>query len=195
MSFPTDDKRPSDADVCEQWYEDLVVQTQFKLLKSLSAMLPKEEAEEVIQETYLKLFINFKQQKPDNPTAYVYRVARNLAISRLRNKEVASSYVNSAELIQEETPELTSPYNHLDLQVEKERLLAAINGLSPICRQVFVLRKIHDKSHQEIANTLGISTKTVENHITKGMRECMRQLQKKDADQVRVSSNKPRGVA
>lgn len=55
--------------------------------------------------------------------------------------------------------------------------MEAINTLPPICRQVFVQRKLHGKCHNSIAAMLGISTKTVENHITKGLRLCRDYIQ------------------
>ena len=55
---------------------------------------------------------------------------------------------------------------------DKRLLLNAINTMPPICRKVFVLRKIEGFSHSEIATQLHISKNTVENHITKGMKLC-----------------------
>lgn len=154
------------------WYSHTVISTRAKLMTSLSRMLSPEESEEIIQEVYLKLFLVAKTEIPDNPVAYVYRLARNLAISRLRNQTVAHRFVQEVleqiSLVHNGSDPLTSCTEEED----KILLLEAINTLPPICRQVFILRKLHDKSHKEIAEDLAISIKTVENHIYKGMQHC-----------------------
>ncbi len=59
---------------------------------------------------------------------------------------------------------------------ENVRLIVAINRLPPICRQVFIQRKLYAKSHQQIADMLNISTKTVENHLSKGLLLCRKYM-------------------
>jgi RNA polymerase sigma factor (sigma-70 family) len=156
----------------KDWYSLTVTTTRAKLLVSLSRMLSSEESEEVIQEVYLKLFIMAKTEKPDNPVAYVYRLARNLAISRLRSQTVACRYVHAVGEQLDDVQYNNDPQISCTEEEDKILLLAAINSLPPICRQVFVLRKLHGKSHKEIAQDLAISVKTVENHIYKGMQHC-----------------------
>ncbi len=46
----------------------------------------------------------------------------------------------------------------------------AIETLPEKCKLVFKLSRFEDMSHKEIAASLGISTKTIENHITKAMK-------------------------
>lgn len=156
----------------KDWYSLTVTTTRAKLMVSLSRMLSPEESEEVIQEVYLKLFIVAKTEKPDNPVAYVYRLARNLAISRLRSHTVACRYVHAVGEPLDDLQYNNDPQISCTEEEDKILLLAAINHLPPICRQVFVLRKLHGKSHKEIAHDLAISVKTVENHIYKGMQHC-----------------------
>ncbi len=53
---------------------------------------------------------------------------------------------------------------------ELARLEEILLRLPPGCRQVFLLRKVEDLTHEEIARVLGISRKTVENHMTRAYR-------------------------
>lgn len=156
----------------EDWYTVTVLNTRAKLIVALSRMLSPEESEEVVQEVYLKLFIVAKTEKPENPVAYVYRLARNLAISRLRNQSVVNRFVHQVSHQMETANINNDPQTSCTAEEDKTLLLEAINSLPPICRQVFVLRKLHGKSHQEISEDLAISIKTVENHIYKGMQYC-----------------------
>lgn len=159
----------------EDWYRLTLLSTRAKLMSALSRMLSPEESEEVIQEVYLKLFLISKTDKPENPTAYVYRLSRNLAISRLRNQTVANRFVHDVSHQIDVLPH-NDPQTSCTAEENKHLLLGAINSLPPICRQVFVLRKLHGKSHKEIAEDLGISIKTVENHIYRGMQHCHHNL-------------------
>ena len=52
----------------------------------------------------------------------------------------------------------------------KERINRAISRLPERCRLVFTMSKVEDMSHREIAESLDISTKTVENQMTRAYR-------------------------
>lgn len=51
-----------------------------------------------------------------------------------------------------------------------------IDGLPPQCKRFFILSRIDDRRHAEIAHELGISSKAVERHITKALRILRRKL-------------------
>ena len=58
------------------------------------------------------------------------------------------------------------------LRDERNRLIQeAIDRLPPQCRAAFTLRVFHECSYKEVADRLGISAKTVEKHIARGLRE------------------------
>jgi RNA polymerase sigma factor (sigma-70 family) len=64
-----------------------------------------------------------------------------------------------------------SPETEL-LRDERNRLIQeAIDQLPPQCRAAFALRIFHGCSYKEVADCLGISAKTVEKHIARGLRE------------------------
>jgi RNA polymerase sigma-70 factor (ECF subfamily) len=107
-----------------------------------------------------------------NPRAYLYRVAANLAIDRLRQDRRRQEVV-SAEPI----PETVSDNQPLPDQVLAGRqafqlLQAAIRDLPEKCRQVFLLYRGEGLTMQQIADRQGISVKTVEKHIAKAMLAC-----------------------
>lgn len=174
----------------DDWYALTVVNTRAKLMASLSRMLSPEESEEVIQEVYLKLFLVAKTNKPDNPVAFVYRLARNVAISRLRNQTVANRFVQDVSELIDMAPTAKDPQTSCTEDEDKDLLLEAINSLPPICRQVFVLRKLRGHSHKEIAQDLDISIKTVENHIYKGMQHCHHYLTRSHCSHLIKSAKK-----
>ena len=50
-----------------------------------------------------------------------------------------------------------------------DKLYQLINQLPPKCKEVFILNKLERRKYKEIAEDLGISIKTVENHMSKAL--------------------------
>ncbi|MEW6998769.1 RNA polymerase sigma factor [Colwelliaceae bacterium BS250] len=159
--------------IIEKWLNELMLETKATLHASMSKLLDKEDAEDVLQEAYFKVYEARKSGlQHDNFKAFLFKVARNIALSRLRHKKVINSSLKAVH--DSDVARLANITNEDKICKEQESALLfhAIKGLPPICRQVFVLRKFNDKSHSEIANMLNISNKTVENHITKAVKYC-----------------------
>lgn len=149
-----------------------------KLSQFLGNQIPRQEAEELAQEALLKVYQklqeaieNQQQWSEQNLSALAFAIAKNLVISRARHLKTRWQYQE-----QQRSELLTQQNSDAEQRVIKDdmnqHLLAAINRLPPICRNVFILRKIHNKRYQDIADELGVSIKTVENHLSKGMRLC-----------------------
>lgn len=160
----------------EQQVNQLYGETREQLLASLRRMLEPAQAEEVLQESYLKLFIALKEDRALEPRPFLFRVARNLAISHLRHQKVVEQHGISAQYDVQAVTQEEAVESQVSREEEQGALVAAINALPPKCRQVFVMRKIDGHSHEEIARILGISNKTVENHLARGMRLCREHL-------------------
>ena len=69
--------------------------------------------------------------------------------------------------------------NDIESKTRNQIINNAIDALPEKCRIVFQLRRIEGSSHQEIADKLGISKKTIENHLTKAMKILRETLQSK----------------
>lgn len=154
----------------------LYEKTREQLLASLCRMLEPAQAEEVLQEAYLKLFLALKEDKAIEPRPFLFRVARNLAISHLRHQKVVEQHGMTASITLQHTTQPDTIERQVSREEEQGALVDAINALPPKCRQVFVMRKIDGHSHEDIARILNISTKTVENHLARGMRLCREHL-------------------
>jgi RNA polymerase sigma-70 factor (ECF subfamily) len=64
----------------------------------------------------------------------------------------------------------------IDARSRFESFCAAVDRLPPLCRRVFVLRKVYRLSHDEIAEVLGVSHSTIEKHVAKGLVRCREYL-------------------
>ena len=182
--------------------KQFIVQTKARQLAVLKNMLGMAEAEEILQEAYLKIYLLLqKNPNKEQPLQQLmalqpmlYSIARNLAISNIRHQKVVNSHVQSRVSIMDANESWQSNNSEYELikQDQEALLLEAINQLPPICRQVFVQRKIQVKSHKDIAAMLGISNKTVENHLSRGLilcRKFVRKAQQTKNSKVRVNIN------
>ncbi len=63
-----------------------------------------------------------------------------------------------------------SPERRTSAHQELRRLAHAIDSLPPKCREAVWLRRVDDLPQKEVAKRLGITQKTVEKHVMKGMK-------------------------
>lgn len=169
----------------------LISKTRPQLENSLLRMLSLSDVEDVLQDTYLKIFLVLQQQSIDNIEAFTYRVARNIAIDKLRQyqrQETTHRQIeHDLQLVHSRAESDVSVQVHLQTE-----LSLAIQSLPASCRQVFIARRIHGLSHKEIAELLSISVKTVENHLSKALKRLRQSLIERGAKESRTSSREDR---
>jgi len=133
----------------------------------------QEAADDLAQEAFLRAFAAESGRMIETPKAFLFTVAKNLALNELARQ----SAMTTEPLGDFEGQEvLVSNQAAVDDVVdgrERIRLLArAIAALPPQCAKVFVLRKVQGLSQKEIAARLNISVRTVENHVALGLSRC-----------------------
>ncbi len=146
-----------------EFYQGRVFLFAFRLTKS------KSEAEEVVQEVFVKLWERREKIRIEkNFNAYLLTITKNLVIdnlkkaSRDRNLQ-AKIYRNIQSLQDHSVDEL--------IKKELERLQRqAIAKLSPRMRQVFLLSREEELTYEEIANRLGVSRNTVRNQVSEALK-------------------------
>ena len=162
-----------DEKALEELYECLKVNIfslAFQMLKS------KEEAEEVLQDTFLKLFKKADGYKPRRGSvrAYIYTIARNECISRLRAKQVRPKIEESWQsetiegIMQEENK--TDPIDQIVIAKALDHLREEDRDL---VRQAFFC----GYSHKELANNMGLPLGTVKTRIRQALLRMRRYLE------------------
>jgi len=129
----------------------------------------QEKAEDIVQEAFLRTYE--RRETVVTPRAFLFSAARNLAIDARRHARIAKTDSVGDVEAEAVVPCGTTPE---DQALSDERVLLlrqAIERLPPQCRAVFALKVFHACSYQEIAARLGISEKTVEKHVGRGIRE------------------------
>lgn len=125
----------------------------------------REEVKDITQEAFLRFFRADQDQTFENPLGYLLRIGRNLAIDRSRRTRsfVCYSSINEDEYLSE-APAQEDTLHLEDLQRE---LTLALDGLTPRCRAVFLMRRQDEMSVVEISRDLGISPRMVQKYLIK----------------------------
>ncbi len=135
------------------------------------------EVDDILQETYLKALENEgRGGRMDNPRAYLFMIARNIVFKNFKRRARARfSEIDLHELPDADTSVDTALHERNKFGVFAE----AVSSLPEQCRRVFIMRKLYGYPNKQIAKELGISVKTVENHLTKALKRCGRLLQER----------------
>ena len=116
-----------------------------------------QRAQELAQDSFLKLYLKMeKGESVDNPRAWLYRVAHNLAVRHQRREPVFDE-IDPNSRLPEPGPD---PENALMERQRRAALAAAVADLSPQQRNCLHLR-VEGLRYREIAETVGISTSAV----------------------------------
>ena len=147
-----------------------------RLARVVLGIAPPKEIEDIIQETYVRACQASSQETIKQPQAYLYRIARNLALDHVKRAEtrLAISESDVGEGFACETAQLRDPT--LDSVVSSNDFAdfcEAVRRLPQQQRRAFVLKKVYGYSQREIADEMQLSEKTVERHISLGMERCM----------------------
>jgi RNA polymerase sigma-70 factor (ECF subfamily) len=134
----------------------------------------REAADDLAQEAFLRAFAAESRRMIEAPKAFLFKVAKNLALNELaRQSSMAVEPLGDFE--SQEVLEDSSQAAADDVVDSRERvrlLARAIAALPPQCAKVFILRKMRGMSQKEIAVRLNISVRTVENHVAIGLSRC-----------------------
>lgn len=148
----------------------------------------REEAQDVVQEAFVRLWGMRRRIIPQRVEPLVYRIALNLARSRLRRRRLwrflSIDTVSPAVL---RGPEATEP--GLGTQEDRTRLRAAINELPADVRDVLLLTAFGGLGYAQVASALGIPEGTVGSRRNRALRLLRDRLT--DAEPRRPS---PKGV-
>jgi RNA polymerase sigma-70 factor (ECF subfamily) len=126
------------------------------------------EIDDVIQETYTRLFQAESVAHVQDAKNYAFQVAGSVVIDHLRRRKVVSlSSVPDLDYLEVVSDE-PSPERQVIDRDELQRLAETIARLPGKIRDVFTLRRVHGLSQREVAAKLGLSESTVEKHMAKG---------------------------
>ena len=152
-------------------FDQIYEQYSHKLFSFVLKILKNEaEADDIVQEVFVKIWES-RDKLGDYKllNSYIFTIAYNNSIDLIRkriNTNKYLEYLKNSSVVQN-TPKSISEieFNELSIQVEK-----MIANLPDRQKQVYLLHREQNLTYPEIAEKLGISKNTVENHMVKALK-------------------------
>lgn len=134
-----------------------------------------QAAEDVVQDVFFQLWEKREQlDQIGSIRSYLFSSVYNRSINYLKHKKIQVDY----HLKQSATKTRLETYYRSHIESNRESLLAkeleqqisdCIRIMPDQCRKVFILSRKYGLKNAEIADQLGVSLKTIEKHISKGL--------------------------
>ncbi len=148
-----------------------------------------QEAKEVAQEAYVRLLQLDKPSAESFLKTYLFRVATNLAVDRLRRR----NYRRQAEQVE------VSPDIDLGINDPEQSLLAkdalrvldrCLDELPEKCRQAFLMFRLEGLSQEQIAGRLGVTDRMVRHYVNQALMYCRLRVDGASAGQAKEGLRK-----
>lgn len=128
-----------------------------------------DSAEEIVQDVFVKFWEKCESLAPDSSVkSYLFRSVHNTCLNHLKHLKVRDAYRQYVVNYMEN--ESTYAYGIHEEPELGEKIEAAISTLPPQCQRIFRMSRFDGLKYQEIADSIGISVKTVEVQMGKALR-------------------------
>ena len=147
----------------EEAYRQLIEEYGNKLLRTCYLILnDREEAEDVVQETFIKVFNKIDTFKEKSGLyTWIYAIALNLSRDRMRIKqdmlELKDEWIGNDDV-----------ESHVEINIDREQLRKEIFGMNSLYREVLVLFYFEELSIKEISNLLNEKEGTIKRKLSRG---------------------------
>ena len=152
-----------DEQALAELYDRLGTQIYSLALKLLNS---HEEAEEVVQDTFMKLYnANSYRTPDDSPRAYIYTVARNLALSRLRKRKARPLKADAVD-VYDPASRLGSAQSDPTNKLLAEKLLGKLSS-----EERFLLEQsfYEGYTHAQLSERTGVPLGTVKSKLRRAL--------------------------
>ncbi len=140
------------------------------LRRYLARFVGSADAEELAQEAFARVYRD-GAARIYSPRGFLFQTARNLAISHIRRRKMAETVAQDIAIVPrpDDAPSVEETLQH---RQDFACVEAAIASLPERRREIFLMRFKDDLSYAEIADKAGISLKSVESHLARGVEAC-----------------------
>tara|TARA_Y100001968_G_scaffold255717_1_gene241923 strand:- start:882 stop:1460 length:579 start_codon:yes stop_codon:yes gene_type:complete len=167
----------------EQAYIELVNRYKDRLLNFVLNFLGDlEQAEDVVQDTMLKLYEKKHYYREIAKfSTWIYTIARNLANTELRKRKNRKTTYFSQMTREERQYDIPAVQDNVDQVIENEfiqkRIQKAIKVLPEHFKTVIILRDIQELSYDDISNIVGVPLGTIKSRINRARLQLQAELQ------------------
>ncbi|MFL3044209.1 MAG: RNA polymerase sigma factor [Candidatus Neomarinimicrobiota bacterium] len=127
-------------------------------------------ADDIVQDTFLRVWKHKTSLKPkESFFSYIAKISNNLCLDFFRHENVK---IRHKDTIPEPTPsQLDNPAVRHDKESLESEIQNVVNEHLPDkCREIFILSRVNGLVNQDIADTLGLSRRTVENQLYRALK-------------------------
>jgi RNA polymerase sigma factor (sigma-70 family) len=172
--------------VSQSRFNDVFITQRISLLRTLERMVNNHStAEDLLQETYLRVTRALSERTIDHLEPFVFQTARNLALDHLRARRIHSRTMVD-DVPQEVMHSVAAPTSSAEDAAHAEQLLERLNvslgELSSRQQRIFILSRLYGHSYQEIADELSVSLSTVQKELKLIMSICIGVADRLNAD-------------
>ncbi|MDF4004413.1 RNA polymerase sigma factor [Luteibacter sahnii] len=128
------------------------------------------DAQEVAQEVYLKLLTLDERTAIDSPRAFLFRMASNLAVDRLRMRNVRSAAPPDPD--HDDWHLAPVPEQHASAMEQWRDLRDALDELPPKTRRAFVMHVLDGRDFDAVARDMNLSERMVRYHVSRALIHC-----------------------
>mgnify|MGYP000038949010 FL=1 len=137
----------------------------------------RQAAEDIVTDSFVYYWENKSRLPEDtNVPAYILTCVKNRCLTFLRDTQLHQEILFGIQELEEwklqlkiSSLEACEPFDLFTLEMH-ELVRQAMNKLPAKTRRIFLMSRLGDLSHKEIAEQTGLSVKTVEFHITKAIK-------------------------
>lgn len=155
----------------DAWFKREVVVHEAALMRFLRRCWPHaQDLHDLRQETYIRVYEAAARSRPVHAKAFLFATAKHLITDRMRRQRVVTiDTVGDLETLDVIIDDV-SPERRLGARQELRELARAFDQLPSKCRETVWLRRVDRLPQKQVAARLGVTEKTVEKHLMKGMR-------------------------
>jgi len=161
-------ERPADlrGPEVEAWFVHEVLPLEAALMQFLEHnWRNRNDIADLRQDVYERVCDAAHKEIPASAKAFVFRVARNLLIDRVRKEHVVPIEAMADLDALEVAIDMPGPEHSVIARDELRRLQAALDRLPPRCREAFVLGRIEGLTGRQIAQRMSVTEQAVSIHI------------------------------
>ncbi|MBO8158951.1 sigma-70 family RNA polymerase sigma factor [Thermosyntropha sp.] len=124
------------------------------------------DAEDIVQDTFFKAIVHLETVDPDKMASWLFKVALNSYYDLCRkNKKLPLASLEMESILNNMPAADYLPENYVLDNERKKQVARVLNDLSPVYKNLLVLKYMVELSYREIAELLDISEQTVRTYL------------------------------
>jgi len=162
----------------DHFVKELIDQYNGSLVRFLSSRVSsQEDAADIAQEAFERLYKLQEPHKLENPRAYLYQVASNILIDSQRRATLHNRWMRHEQAMNcddtfADRAELENPEHYFQNIQHLERIYRIVDDLPEKCRRVFLMHRTQNLTYSQIAVEMELSVSSVEKYILQALRHC-----------------------